>query len=258
MSANDGLPEVVPQTQANAEATQATAQPAAESHADPVSPEQYIAGVEKFYTSFRRAEIAYRLFNDAAHGRRKLPIFQCVIDGVPLEVDFHAPTARIRDENVQDATRKAMLGPMSNHYAAIYTQELRQLALYSLNSWKLLSGEDNLTTIPGVGFDELVARIHAAYQEFEPIWKSVKSVWDAVKGGKAIATLGDLLNVDLMDLLQQANLSEEQSKALIGKFVQTRITELQKRAIPCLREIASAAGTAVQQIDRNQQQKTSA
>lgn len=227
-----------------------------------ISPEQHIAGVAKFYHQFRRSEATYKMVNETLHGNRRFPILSAptgvkMPDGSQetIEIDIHAPFLKIQDPAKQHAGLKAVLGPLNNHYAAQYTESLRELALYALNAWKALSGQNDLATIQGAAYDDLINAVHAGYAQFEPRWRVIKEVQDSLATGKISVTLGGAVGIDLNMFLAAANVPQEQHGQVLANVLGNRVTELQKELVPCLQTIAASAATAVHQIDQSNEQR---
>jgi hypothetical protein len=227
-----------------------------------ISPDQTLNGVVKFYRVFERAEMMYVIFNNLTNLKGESPLIavptgKSDADGTPitLELDLLAPFKKIQDPADQLKKVSAVLGVYNNYYAGEYTAALRQLALYSLNAWKSVSGSADAVPNPAGTFDELMEMLHLGFSDFEKQWAVVKKIEDSIALGETTVSLGGLVGIDLSSVLAAASVPADQHAQVLKTVLGSKIAELKGGLIPCLSQMASTAGAAVTQIDMRNQAK---
>lgn len=224
----------------------------AEPDAMALHPQQLLLGVAKYYRSFSRIEKAYRLVNEAISGKHEMPILT-TLGEEKIVFDYSALIQPNKQEPPNFELLKELLQPWNNYFVGLYTQELRQFALFSRNALCALGkvewAEPEITE---ERFEDLIESIHQIYPQFEELRKKYETATqESDSNDPSLSIAGMDGQLSLSELLGMAGITDREQIVRVGNHLMAGQTAtIQQEILPCLEKIALAANQALRRVDK--------
>lgn len=224
----------------------------AEPDAMALHPQQLLSGVAKYYIAFSRMEKAYRMVNEAINGKREMPIL-ATLGEEQIMFDYSALVRPNKQEPPNFELLKELLQPWNNYFVGLYTQELRQLALFSRNAWCALGKAEWVEPrMTEERFEDLIEVIHQVYPQFEELRRKYETATqESDSNDPSLSIAGMDSQLSLSELLGMAGITDREQIARVGNHLTAGQTAtIQQEILPCLEKIALAVNQALCRVDK--------